>query len=501
MPFWGTGFGVENKGPAPASRAVKGALSRSMCVSMTQSKRMRTVLLAIALALPAAAQQPPQQAPPTGLEYVLAGERPRLLVSSRHLRLLRREAERRSPRWVQFEALVKGVAKLPEPGFALALYYLVSEEEAVGRKAVQWALNPEADLRQAALVFDWCQPLLNPKEVELIATRLKRGGERPPPARSVSAMSARVLAAVAVAESDPAHTSRQLRFALQEWWSGQMVPALASRKDAVRMEEWYPLLEFLHTVRLNLLDDLRLNAPVFFKQFPLQFLLSHYPPTLDAAENDFRVPYMPAAGEPDLRVAALVRAAGLSLVSYDSNAVEHQFIQGWLNQDRFQMRGPFGAPYEFFWANPYQPGLSYFNAPLHLHAPTLGQLWVRSSWQEDARWLYWEGTRGQVFENGRIGQLTPAKLGGERRYGEVVLAPPAAGSRYVIDTKDPAIYYLIGLEPDRAYDVEVDDEEVFEQRTDAGGLLALEFPAGRKAGLRLKPSPRPDRSAGRNGNL
>ena len=37
--------------------------------------------------------------------------------------------------------------------------------------------------------------------------------------------------------------------------------------------------------------------------------------------------------------------------------------------DHFLMRGPFGSPYEFLWANPYQPGLSYYHVPLVLHDP------------------------------------------------------------------------------------------------------------------------------------
>ena len=63
-------------------------------------------------------------------------------------------------RWQQFAALVAGNAPMPERGFALALYYQVSGDAAVGKQAVAWALAPGADLRQMALVYDWCQELL-----------------------------------------------------------------------------------------------------------------------------------------------------------------------------------------------------------------------------------------------------------------------------------------------------------------------------------------------------
>ena len=51
-------------------------------------------------------------------------------------------------RWQQFAALVAGNAPMPERGFALALYYQVSGDAAVGKQAVAWALAPGADLRQ-----------------------------------------------------------------------------------------------------------------------------------------------------------------------------------------------------------------------------------------------------------------------------------------------------------------------------------------------------------------
>jgi len=48
--------------------------------------------------------------------------------------------------------------------------------------------------------------------------------------------------------------------------------------------------------------------------------------------------------------------------------------------------------------------------------------------------------------------------------------------------------YVVGLEPNTLYDVEVDDEELAEARTDPGGILALTFAVGRKAGVRIKPA-------------
>ena len=65
-----------------------------------------------------------------------------------------------------------------EPGFAEALYYRVSDDKAHGRLAVQWALKTatgsDSDVRQVALVFDWCQDLLSASESAALIGRLER---------------------------------------------------------------------------------------------------------------------------------------------------------------------------------------------------------------------------------------------------------------------------------------------------------------------------------------
>src|SRR5437660_6216776 len=83
-------------------------------------------------------------------EFRVYTEHPRLFLRPQRLRLLKRERERQSMRWKQFETLVLGGAQMPEPGFALALYYAVTGDAAFGKRAVDWALGTGADLRQLA---------------------------------------------------------------------------------------------------------------------------------------------------------------------------------------------------------------------------------------------------------------------------------------------------------------------------------------------------------------
>src|SRR5262249_21776205 len=125
--------------------------------------RFRTVW-SLVLWLPAclAVPSPAQPAPLPDEPVAVFTEHPRLLLRPARLRLLRRERERNSARWQQFAAYVSSDAPMPESPFAQALYYQVAGNRETGRKAIAWAASASAsDLRQLALVFDWCQDLLS----------------------------------------------------------------------------------------------------------------------------------------------------------------------------------------------------------------------------------------------------------------------------------------------------------------------------------------------------
>src|SRR5262245_12863173 len=123
---------------------------------MPEPSRRDLLLLAGAQALHLEAQQtprrPPAEARPAGAEpeaelpdeFRVDSDHPRLFLPQRRVRLLRRERERRSIRWQQFELLMAGRAPMPEPGFAQALYYQAGAGDEAGRQAVQWALSAGA---------------------------------------------------------------------------------------------------------------------------------------------------------------------------------------------------------------------------------------------------------------------------------------------------------------------------------------------------------------------
>jgi len=418
-------------------------------------------------------------------EFRVYTDAPRLLLTAQRLRLLQRERERQSMRWQQFDALLAGGAPMPEPGFAWALYYRVAKDAAAGKKAVDWALTDAAsDLRQLALVFDWCGLVMSPAQMDRLGAKIERALAAPAPS-DLTGQSARALAAIAIADRLPDHAGSVLKAILDQWWRGNIVPRVNAGEPAIPREQTYALFELLHAVRDNLKIDLREAAPAYFKTLPTDHLMGHYPSSFQGPENDYRVPVYVRDGEPNLTDAALSRAAELAMVAFDSNAAENQWVQGWLMQDRFMMRGALGAPYEFLWANPYQPGLSYFLAPLVFHDPLTGHLFARSSWDEDAIWVgYFEG-RLQLFRDGQIQTLKAGAVADPLRVSGIVVfsARDRDAYRFHVDEEQT---FVIGLAPHARYDVEIDDQELWEEETDAGGTLVLALPEGADAGVRIR---------------
>jgi hypothetical protein len=418
-------------------------------------------------------------------EYRVYSEHPRLLLTSQRLRLLRRERDRDSMRWHQFALLVRSAAQMPEPGFALGLYFAVTGDTAFGKRAVDWALGPAADLRQLAMVYDWCQPVMNAAQSKALADKIRRMMEQPP-AASLPSRRDRVLAAIAIVDDEKHGEEKLLRETVRDWWRAGLAPKLAAGVTAIPHDELYALLEVMHVIRDNTKIDLREDAAEYFRELPKYQILGNYPAPLAAPENEYRIPVYRGSVEPDVDRAALARAAGLSMVAFDNNAFENQYLQGWLIQDRFMMQGTFGAPYEYLWANPYQPGLSYFQLPVVYHDAHSGTLFVRSNWEDEAVWFGLWGGEAQLFQDGKITVLNQSAPSGSNP------KPVAVGDASVLLGRSPMRFsveggttLVVGLKARHKYLVETDDEELRETETDRVGTLVLEYPADRMAGVRI----------------
>ena len=403
-------------------------------------------------------------------DYHVFSDGPRLLLTKQRLRLLQRERDRQSMRWEQLDALVSGGAPMPEQGLAWALYYQVAKNQPAGRKAVEWALDEKhTDTRELALIFDWCSPLMTKSQADRVAAKLEKSlavdsGE-------VSKQSARALAAIALADRLPDQGEAVLKKIIQGWWRG----TVAKNPSLIPREQVYALYEMMHAIRDNLKIELRESAPGYFKTLPTDHLVAHYPSPLEAAENEYRVPVYVRDGEPDIADAVFSRAAELAMVAYDNNAADSQYLQGWLMQDRFLMRGGLGVVYEFLWANPYQPGLSYFQMPLVFHDAASGHVFARSSWDEDATWIGFFDGHLQLFRKGQVETLKPGAEFPAMHIGDAVLVK-GRDPEYQFRADGEALFVL-GLSPRAAYDVEVDDREMSELETDAGGTLVVALPA------------------------
>jgi len=424
-------------------------------------------------------------------DFLVSTEHPRLFLGARRLRLLKRENERQSLRWRQFQALMTGQPLLPEPGFALALYSQVTGDEAYCRQAVDWALGPGSDLRQLALVFDWCQPALTEEKSRQLAVKIERGISAASDQPGTSAVRDRVLAAVALGDQAPAASAPQLRRAIESWWRGEIVPGINHGRDVLPRGDLLAVAEILHAVRDNLGIDLRDPIQEFFRQLPLNLMLGYYPGPFPTPEGEYHIPAVAGGAQPDPRRATLSRASELSLVAYDSNTQENQFLQGWLTRDPFLLRSPLGAPYELLWANPYLPGLSYYHAPLVSHDRIMGTLFVRSSWDEDATWLGYFGGELQVFTKEGLTIVKQQPASGPILLGDTAVVVATGVSTLHLQEADLKHVFLLGLRPGVDYEVRVGDEVASQQTADPGGILAISPEPNQELRICLRERTRP----------
>jgi hypothetical protein len=353
------------------------------------------------------------------------------------------------------------------------------------------------DLRQMALVYDWCEPQFDAASVASLEKLLLPALKLRP--RNAVEVRGAVFAAIAVADANPAAAESLLRYAYEDWWRKQTLPRLRAGEDPFpRRASLLALLEIAHVLRDNLSVDLREDAPKWFEELPMRLMLAYYPAPWPAAENEYRIPAYVGSGDPDLEESVSSRVAEMALVAADPNAQSTQFLQGWLMQDRFLMRSPLGAPYEFLWANPYLPGLSFDYMPDLYHAP--GRLFVRSSWDENAVWFGLWDHEMQLYRDGQRFAITPNAGHASIDLGPVRVFFGGAVTRFETgwwmrpdeDTKAvEQVAFVVGLQPSATYDVEVDGEEMDDAETDSAGILELHFPPDHKAGVRLHKAAKP----------
>jgi hypothetical protein len=124
--------------------------------------------------------------------------------------------------------------------------------------------------------------------------------------------------------------------------------------------------------------------------------------------------------------------------------------------------------------------------PLIYHNADFGKLFVRSSWEEDAEWFgYFDGVM-QMFSRGHLTALGAQMNAPPISLKEAMICFAQRARRFHVTLDEEDAVFLLGLRPEHTYQVEIDDEEVFEAGTDRGGILELDVPRGKPVGVRIK---------------
>ncbi len=333
---------------------------------------------------------------------------PKLLLTAQQLKRLGRERTRKTERWSNFENRINSSPESPQRGFELALYYAITHDDKAGVAAVQWAQEHPAESRQVALVADWCADKFTADERrQLLTTALKTNLAQARPA--------------AVAMLDPLHY-RDLLFlqtvldasfpsSYETWWNS-VVDSLA-RRDGTWLtdpEQLYALCEILEVVRENTRIDLRADHLMAFQNLPSEYLLSIHPRQLE-------------------KPTWQMRAAALALIGIDPNLASAQYVQGWAMEDPRVMREGPGVAYEFLWADPYLPGLSFYNLDPWAYDSDAGLLYLRTSWEPDSCWIRISAAAANPEQTGAVAEENCPAGWRERPFeaGHLTLLPFHAG--------------------------------------------------------------------------
>jgi hypothetical protein len=282
----------------------------------------------------------------------IAEPAPQLLLNAQRLHRLKRDRDRKTVRWVNFENRINTVPDSPERGFELALYYAITGDEAKGREAVQWALTHNSP-RQSALVLDWCAALISDDQKKKLSFFHFISNGQP------TYELARDLWFNQVASGrDPAVPNEQI---LRDPFNSFMLGRFN------RPEDLYALCELIYAVRAKTHTDLRDTDPHFFATLPSILLLSAKPRGLNS---------------PDW----LKHVAALALVAIDPNLPASQFLQSWALENSQTLREGPGVAYELLWADPYLPGVGYQNMDTWSYDDH-GLLFARSNWEPNSCWI------------------------------------------------------------------------------------------------------------------
>ncbi len=421
-------------------------------------------------------------------DYRVYTDHPRLFLESDRLTRLRRDVKRGTLRWRSLRRAAEAGAAFPEQPLVDALRFQVEGAEEPGREAVAWAaalaadgIRTAAELRLAALVYDWCRELFDPPGRKAVSAALAAAIESVLPQANLDPGLARaaVLASIALA-GDWQGSEAALGTLLGTHWRSDIAPALERGELSDDALTLIAVLETCLAVRHNLEVDLLRGSSAALAALVRTRLLSYYPVDIQTPEGLVRRPSRFGADEERAKLQApLYRIAEMLLVGYESNLREFQFIQGWLRDDNYRLQSPLALPYEFLWVNPYLPGLTPQSAPRVAHDPIRGRLYGRLAWERPTTWVgYVDGRLELLTAEGpaaaSFGELAPIFFPDA---AVVPVEPPAKLSlQWPVPTggsPETARIFFIGLEGGETYALKVNNQEARLVQAGTGGIWVL----------------------------
>ncbi len=417
-------------------------------------------------------------------EYRVYSEHPRIFLDNDRLRRLTRDAERETPRWRRLQGALAESAELVELPLAQAMAFQAAEDEGSGRAAVQWALTMDGnwapgDLRLAALVFDWCQALLSDTEREQLVESLAKGAESASQLAGLDITNVRdgLLASIALAGHWDGSEAAIGRF-VEKQWGQDILPLLEQGQLTDQAHELIAVLEISHAFRTNLERDLWLDAPNVFDPLPIGRILSYLPGWLQSDEGRLRNPFLLAAGADPAREALLGRIAEMLLVAYKPSTRRFQYLQGWLRNDSFTLKGALGTPYEFLWLNPYLPGLSPSSGLALVHDPIRGRLFARQGWDDSDLWIGYSAGWLNIFAEGRLSTIRPEDKQAPIALPGAAIVMPQVPSRVTVNVPEGAEkagyrMMLIGLHEGESYAIRINRDDALLYTAGRGGIIAI----------------------------
>jgi hypothetical protein len=295
-----------------------------------------------------------------------------LWLPARRAKLLVRETTRDALRWVQFNTLIRGGVKMPERA---SLWRFTTQRPERGARAAGGGMGTQSGCDGPSSTGDRLRLVpatARRRRFQSLVAKIEGLLAKNAAQQDLASVRDRVVAALAIAgHSENSPHTRYIKPVVEDWWKAKVLTPIQRGETPIDLRDHLALIELFHALRDNLEIDLRETAKKHFTVLPIFHLLAHYPAPFPERE---RIPR--SAHEDPWRTGfarnGRSRAAALAMVAYDNNAQEMQFLQGWLIQDKFLLRSAYGIPYEFLWANPYQPGLSFHYLPNVFHDPASG---------------------------------------------------------------------------------------------------------------------------------